>query len=263
MAKKKKQPKSDRDVITEAVLEAANKRLDTMSGDELKAEADRMAKMPTHPYSDYSPWWSKDNPYERGTIAHDAFIRGDELPIGMSASYRGHDKYPGPEKPIRAQEYGPWEKGRPREGGYSEGTGPVWPTDTGPWPFYGRTLPGMGYMRSHPNDSGVGMSEGYPHPAYPGSHGYPYEDERRGNSPYSDYPPPGIARPRPEWHHNVDRFEYPGQPQDYLGQQEKIFHKKAIEDMEAARSSGPAQGILKGEAKKPKSKKKQSKKKGK
>ena len=46
MAKKKKQPKSDRDVITEAVLAAANKRLDTMSGDEMKTEVDRMAAQP-------------------------------------------------------------------------------------------------------------------------------------------------------------------------------------------------------------------------
>ena len=67
MAEKKSKSKSDSDMITEAVMAATKKRLDLMSGDEMKAEADRMAAM-DYPAEmpEYYPW---------GTEAQDQEIR--------------------------------------------------------------------------------------------------------------------------------------------------------------------------------------------
>ena len=118
----------------------AKKEKRLMTGDEMKAEADLLSRIPSYSYRSrgpHEPWYSEFNPFPKGTVSHDAYIRGDL--VGHRGDYRGS------EKPVRAQEWGPWEKGRPFEGGYKEGTGPIHPEDTGPWPYYGRVHPGEGY----------------------------------------------------------------------------------------------------------------------
>jgi hypothetical protein len=194
MAEKKS--KSDRDIITEAVMAATKKRLDTMSGDEMKASADRMMEVGEEggylSRGPHEPWYSEWNPMPPSTVGHDAWARGNWSP------YEGIDPKAPPEArtPERAQEYGPWEKGRPWQGGYAEGTGPISPESKGPYPFIGRTLPGEGYL----------SPEGY-------------------HAPSDDWPPDALRR-LPAY---VDpRFEFPPGPAEeilrhsYSKEQEKL-----------------------------------------
>ena len=105
MADKKSKYKSDSDMITEAVMAATKKRLDLMSGDEMKAEADRMAAM-DYPAEmpEYYPW---------GTEAQDQQIRNWER-MRKKPFWYG-EMAPAP-APAREQPWGPWEKGQSRFG---------------------------------------------------------------------------------------------------------------------------------------------------
>jgi hypothetical protein len=250
MAEKKS--KSDRDMITEAVLAAANKRLDTMTGDEMKAEADRMMEVGEEggylSRGPHEPWYSEWNPMPPGTVGHDAYIRGDWGP-----NWKIDPRAPPEAKiPERAQEYGPWEKGRPYAGDWSEDTGPIHPSNKGPWPVYGRTLPGQGYLSAGYHRRGPNVPFDYP-PRRPSGHSTPPTDYGWGHRKSKPLDPLSA----------VDRgYGWIERPEQILGPtpmlpSEKPFPRTAVEERsDAARfEMGQAEEILKDAAKKPKSKK--------
>ena len=143
MAEKKS--KSDRDMITEAVLAAANKRLDTMTGDEIKASADRMAAQPVlkefeTAYPRGSVEYDKDaKNWERRRIDWErSRQRSIDRGSGHLNLYEPYEMQAPP--PVRAQEYGPWEKGQPL-GSWGR---PLGYQDPPPYPFVGSTqMPGF------------------------------------------------------------------------------------------------------------------------
>ena len=212
MAEKKS--KSDRDIITEAVLAASNKRLDTMTGAEIKASADRMAAQEKQFSSRYAPG---DQAYDWGIEQWERERKDAEW---MNPKYPKIFPLMAPAPPKgREQDYGPWQEGRPLAARWG---------DPGPYPYEGTDV--MWPM---------------------------------------DRPPPTVARPKegpgsdmptvdPRDVHRSLMGTHPPEESVILPSG-KLNNEEVRRDIEAYRrmkeAYGPAEEILKGEAKKPKRKK--------